>query len=111
MTGQQQKPRTWAEQKQHEFEVRKEWLEELAAMNMSQSATARYVGMDRASFLRMAKSHGLQSHRFWERPDPDEVPEAVNDKLDQIKRDADRLRSEGHKTPMRAAAEKFGVRA
>lgn len=52
-------PRTWDEQKKYETQVRKRWLESLAAMGVSQAAVARYAGIERSLLLRTGKKHGV----------------------------------------------------
>jgi ParB-like chromosome segregation protein Spo0J len=53
------KPRTWKEQQAHERDVRKGWLESLAALGVTQTEAAKMVGLDRAGLLRMCRKYGV----------------------------------------------------
>ena len=55
----QTKPRTWAEQQEHEKQIRREWLQSIADTGMSQSEAARHLGMDRGGLIRMCRQLGV----------------------------------------------------
>lgn len=55
----QTNPRTWAEQQEHEKQIRREWLQSIADTGMCQSEAARYLGMDRSALLRMCQRLGV----------------------------------------------------
>ena len=62
----QTKPRTWAQQQDHEKQVRREWLQSIADTGMSQSEAARYLGVDRTVLFRMCQRSGVVIDGAWQ---------------------------------------------
>jgi len=61
----QTNPRTWAEQQEHEKQVRREWLQSIADTGMSQSEAARHLGIDRTVLFRMCQRIGVVIDGAW----------------------------------------------
>lgn len=60
-------PRTWAEQQNHETQIRREWLQSVADTGMCQSEAARYLGIDRSALFRMCQRLGVVIDGAWQK--------------------------------------------
>lgn len=52
--------KTWAAQKDYEWQIRKSWLEEVAAQDISIQAMADSIGMERGQFHKMCSNFGVE---------------------------------------------------
>lgn len=62
----QTNPRTWAQQQEHEKQIRREWLQSVAETGMCQSEAARHLGMDRSVLLRMCQRLNVVIDGAWQ---------------------------------------------
>jgi hypothetical protein len=116
--------RTWSEQQQHEFDVRKGWLEKIARLDMPVTEMARTIGMDRSQFIKMAEKYGVglnagqaEAQRQREAREREEQhrrraeKEAREKAQRELERRKQRLLKEGYseKQALRAVAWQMGV--
>ena len=56
----QTKPRTWAEQKEYERQIRREWLEHVCRTYAKTDQAARAINLERKALYNQARDYGVK---------------------------------------------------